>query len=172
MIYSISNSSGGWFLLCLWGSSKISSLLERMRKLFLMIPRGKGYIYHNPNLREHQLLITSIFPPPLQIEISAHYKPHKAPGFKMIVSLWLIHTVVNTAFQLCVFCVVWFFTSDDDDRKIFLHVAIFSKYHCPISCNILSKWQHVLKFLPVAQSKTVAGVESVLEVFKLYTDGF
>lgn len=79
--------SGYWVLLCLRGSSNISSHLEGMRKLFLMIPRDDQYIYHNPKPAGASTSNHLHLPSPLQIEISDHYKPHKAPGFKMIVSL-------------------------------------------------------------------------------------
>lgn len=62
-----------------------------------MIPRDSRYIYHNPKPEGASTSNHLHLPSPLQIEISAYYKPHKAPGFEMIVSLCTEWHVGNTA---------------------------------------------------------------------------
>lgn len=53
-----------------------------------MIPKDRQYIYHNPKPEGASTSNHLHLPSPLQIEISAHYKAHKVPGFKKIVSLY------------------------------------------------------------------------------------
>ena len=52
-----------------------------------MIPREGQYIYHNPKPEGASTSNHLHLPSPLQIEISAHYKPPKVQGLKMIVSV-------------------------------------------------------------------------------------
>lgn len=63
-----------------------------------MIPRDDQYIYHNLKPEGASTYNHLHLPSPLQIEISVHYKPHKAPGFKMIVSL----SLCTEQLRLCV----------------------------------------------------------------------
>lgn len=93
------------------------------------------YIYHNPKPEGASTYNHLNLPFPLQIEISANYKPHKAPGFWWLShSEWLIHAVGDVALPRVCFShhlrlnMITPFNKTYNPYTV-LHVA-FWKYQC------------------------------------------